>query len=84
MFEYISKTSAVLISIVSLFRISKGTWVESFFRWLYLGPILDLVYAHYIWIMICLIVIFLTRWIKDWRWLLGIGMALVVFFTFAF
>lgn len=84
MFEYISKGSSVAMGIVSLFKISMGTWVESFFRWLWLGSLVDFINEQYAYIMISLIVLFLSRWVKDWRYLLGIAIALLLFFTFAF
>jgi hypothetical protein len=84
MFEYISKGSSVIMAIVSVFKLAENTWIEDFFRWMYLGGLLNFIYNYYPFIMISLIVVFLSRWVKDWRWLLSIGVAMLLFFTFAF
>lgn len=81
--KYLSKTSGFFIGFIGFLILVKGTWVETFFRWIFLGVILDFVYLHYVWIMITLTVIFFTRWIKDWRWLLFIGLLVYVFFSFS-
>jgi hypothetical protein len=81
-FEYVSKTSSILMGVVSLFKVGEGTSIEAFFRWLHLGGLMDFIFAQYHYIMAVLLVIFLTKWIKDWRWLLGIGLAFIVFVRF--
>lgn len=86
MFEYISKGSAILMSILTGIRLVgdelAGTWLDGFFRFLGLGVIIDFVVQFYAWMMVGLIVIFLSRWIKDWRWLFVIGIALAIFLMF--
>lgn len=72
------------MGIVSVFHWTRGSWLEAFFRWVYLGGLLDFVYAHYTTIMTALALLFLARWIRDWRWLAGIGLAIWLFFTFGF
>lgn len=81
-FEFISKASSIIMGIVSLFKVGEGTSIEAFFRWVRLGWLMDFVYAHYNHIMAVLLVIFLSKWIKDWRWLLGIGIAFLLFVQF--
>jgi phosphoglycerol transferase MdoB-like AlkP superfamily enzyme len=81
-FEYVSKASSILMGAVSLIKVGEGNSIEAFFRWLRLGGLLDFVYAQYHYIMAILLVIFLSKWIKDWRWLLGIGVAFLLFVQF--
>lgn len=82
MFEYISKTASVFLTILGFIMVIKGSVVEEFFRWIYLGFVLDFVYHFYVLITTFLVVAILARWIKDWRYLLVLGVFVFLFITF--
>jgi hypothetical protein len=80
-FARISKLSSLLLGIVTFIRLTSGSKVEDFLRWIHLGGLLDFVLNHYNLIAPVLVVGFLLQWIKDWRWLAGIGLLVFLFIT---
>ena len=81
---YLSKVCQGLLAVVGLFVVAKGSVIEEFFRWIFLGSVLDFVYSSYSILASFLIVGVMVRWIRDWRWLAFIGVLVFLFLTFAF
>jgi hypothetical protein len=82
-FTQIPFLSTILLSVTTFIRLTQETKMEEFFRWLYLGGILDVVYNHYNLIAPFLVIGFMLKWVRDWRILAGIGALIFVFITYA-
>ena len=82
MLDRLSGLSGVLMTVLTFFKLVEGSNMELFLRWIKLGVILDVVYVSYGIIMSVLIVVFMFRWIKDWRILAVLGAIVFVFIQF--
>jgi hypothetical protein len=74
--------AGILAAFSSLFYVSKDTVVEEFFRWIFLGGVMDFVLSHYALISAVLISIMLVRYIRNWKILLAIFALIFVFFAY--
>ena len=80
--EYLSKLSWIGIFLVGLFTSAQGTWIEKFLRYLWLGGLIDFILAWNDYIITFFVVLFLMRWIRDWRWLIVIALVVFTFLKF--
>jgi hypothetical protein len=80
MFDYVSKIAGALMTIISLFRISNETALGDFFRFLGLGSLMDFIFSTYEVLMSILLVLVISRWVRDWRFLLGAFLFFLAFF----
>ena len=72
----------ILLSFVSLLMITKGTFIETFFRWIYLGFLLDFIFLHYAFLMAFLFIIILFKWVKSPYILAGALLVVYMFLTY--
>jgi hypothetical protein len=82
MFGVIPRLSAILLGFVGFVHIIKDTVVESFFRWVWLGSVLDFVYGYYPYLASILILGVLSKWIRSWRVLAVAFGFLLLFFLY--
>jgi hypothetical protein len=83
MLQYVSKVCGILLGFFTFIKLIKGSVVEDFFRWIFLGGFLDFIYNNYAFLCPVLVVGVLLRWIRDWRWLAVIGVLVFLFVQFA-
>ena len=82
MFSRLPTVASVVLTIITFFRLIRGTQVHLFFNWIGFGPFLDFIYLHYNLIAPVLISVFLLKWTKDWRILLFVAVLVFLFVTY--
>jgi hypothetical protein len=80
--EILHRMNKIFGAVVSVLNFSQYTRLEEILRKIYLGGILDFIYMAYPFLMSFVIVIETSQYIKDWRWLVAIGLS--VFFIAKF
>ena len=83
-FQYLPQYSGVVSVLASIIKLSEGKWVEGFLRWAWFGWLVDFVFNWYEWILIVAGVIFMTRWVHDYRKLVLIACVIAYFVFFVF
>lgn len=73
----------ILGAIVAIFHAVDGSKLEEFFRWIYLGRLMDYVIINTWWIVPILVIWTLYQFIRDYRVLALIAVIVGLFIKFA-
>jgi hypothetical protein len=79
MLVYIAMVCTILFFCFSFIVLTNGSLIEQFMRWAWCGPIIDFVIASHKFLMPLFMVGIAMKWVRDWRILVGIGVAFLIF-----
>ena len=80
--EWLSKIAGWLFVFVGLIAFESGSIMQKTLNFVHLGGIYTFIQLNVYYILPVLAVLFLLRWLRDWRFLLGIGVAFFIFIKF--
>ena len=82
MIEYLYLLDEAFLLLISFMHYSKNTVVEHWFTYFRLGSVMDFMYANYSWMFALSLTLMLTKWIKNWKVLIGIFIFVFCFMKF--